>query len=301
MRYFEWRGEKISQMVLGTAQLGMNYGIANKTGQTDECEAIAILSSALDQGINMIDTAQGYGNSELVIGKWLASNTPARNHVQVISKLNLSNEELNTKQFQERVMVSTKNIGGSLWGMMLHSEELLNELDKIQDQVYLCKKEGLFNYFGVSIYTVEAAKKAIEMEDIDFIQVPSNAWDSRMVKEGVFDLAEKRDKLCFIRSVFLQGLLLMPASEAKKKLPASYEVAKEWESYATEKKSSKTQLAFEYVSQFERPLVVGVDNVMQLKNNMDTFISNRYNTIHKENFSPDKMPEIVVSPQLWSC
>ena len=74
MKYFEWRDEKVSQFVLGAAQLGMNYGVANKTGQPNEEESFAILDKAAKNGVTMIDTAQAYGNSERVIGQWIKAN-----------------------------------------------------------------------------------------------------------------------------------------------------------------------------------------------------------------------------------
>jgi len=55
-----------SHLVLGTAQLGLPYGIANQTGQPDQVVATAIIREAWNQGIREFDTAQGYGDSEQV-------------------------------------------------------------------------------------------------------------------------------------------------------------------------------------------------------------------------------------------
>ena len=60
--------KKLSNMTLGTVQLGMNYGIANTTGQPAEEESFAMLDAALKGGVSSIDTARVYGNSEDVIG-----------------------------------------------------------------------------------------------------------------------------------------------------------------------------------------------------------------------------------------
>ena len=85
MKYFEWRGEKVSQFVLGAAQLGMNYGISNKTGQPDKTEAFSILDEAIKNGVTMIDTAQAYGKSESIIGEWIKVNNNKKHLILLVS------------------------------------------------------------------------------------------------------------------------------------------------------------------------------------------------------------------------
>ena len=79
--------------------------------------------------------------------------------------------------------------------MMIHDEIHLSQLDVISQASQELKKQGVFKYLGASVYSVEAAKKAIETAEIDFIQVPCNAWDHRMIDSGVFKLAQKNDVL----------------------------------------------------------------------------------------------------------
>ena len=72
MLYTEIGGKKISKMTLGTVQLGMNYGIANENGQPKEEQSMEMLGAALESGVNSLDTARAYGNSEDVLGHFLA-------------------------------------------------------------------------------------------------------------------------------------------------------------------------------------------------------------------------------------
>ncbi|MBR2884539.1 MAG: aldo/keto reductase, partial [Clostridia bacterium] len=67
-------GKALSQMTLGTVQLGLNYGIANKSGQPDINKSTVMLSCALQNGITSLDTARGYGTSEDVLGKFFREN-----------------------------------------------------------------------------------------------------------------------------------------------------------------------------------------------------------------------------------
>src|SRR5688500_5343857 len=61
-----------SSLTLGTVQLGLDYGIANRDGRPGEAEAEAILETAITGGITTLDTARAYGEAEAVIGRWLA-------------------------------------------------------------------------------------------------------------------------------------------------------------------------------------------------------------------------------------
>ena len=63
-----WRNEGVSRFVLGTAQLGMKYGICNSHGQPDEQECLSIVETAWNSGIRFFDTAQAYQESEKVLG-----------------------------------------------------------------------------------------------------------------------------------------------------------------------------------------------------------------------------------------
>ena len=62
-------GQQVSAMSLGTVQLGMNYGIANNSGQPDEEKSFSMLRAALENGVTSLDTARVYGNAEDVLGR----------------------------------------------------------------------------------------------------------------------------------------------------------------------------------------------------------------------------------------
>src|SRR6185436_10886997 len=64
-------GLKVSEISLGTAEIGLDYGFKGTAdyGKPDAKASIRLLHSALDHGINLIDTARAYGNSEEVIGQ----------------------------------------------------------------------------------------------------------------------------------------------------------------------------------------------------------------------------------------
>ena len=82
----------INKLTIGTAQFGLNYGIANKNGQVSLTEIEKILDFSQSCGINSLDTAIAYGASESRLG------TVGIKNWDVISKLPAIPEEcLNVK------------------------------------------------------------------------------------------------------------------------------------------------------------------------------------------------------------
>ena len=76
---------RLSKFTLGTVQLGMNYGIVGKTEQPTEEYAHKILDTACLHGVNMLDTANNYGDSDPVIGTWL--KTSPANPTMIVTKI----------------------------------------------------------------------------------------------------------------------------------------------------------------------------------------------------------------------
>ena len=76
---FQFRTEPVSNLlykiVFGTAQFGMNYGIANRSGRVVQDEVSSILNFAWKKGIKCLDTAEAYGTSELAIGTHLEEHS----------------------------------------------------------------------------------------------------------------------------------------------------------------------------------------------------------------------------------
>ena len=85
------RINEISGMTLGTVHLGLDYGIANKEGKPDEEKAFGILDTAFATGINCLDTASDYGDSEKVIGKYLSLRKKKRHDLVIVTKFKLGN------------------------------------------------------------------------------------------------------------------------------------------------------------------------------------------------------------------
>ena len=75
-----------SRLAVGTVQFGLPYGVANRVGQPSYREVREILACAMDNGVNTLDTAAAYGESEEVVGRALRE-LDAREQVIVITKV----------------------------------------------------------------------------------------------------------------------------------------------------------------------------------------------------------------------
>lgn len=265
------QSNNISRLVLGTAQLGMSYGIANKSGKPNSDLAKEIIQTAWENGIREYDTAQGYGESEKVLGRGLHS-LGFSSDARVITKLDPSLDHLDRAALEQAVKKSLTRLRVPiLQGLMLHKEEYLKLWKKglggiLQNFV----KKGLARYLGVSVYSPDSALLALETDGIDTIQIPSNILDRRFEETGVFQLAENNGKQIYVRSIFLQGLLFMEREKIPANMQFAVEVLNKLEDYSQEIGLSKQELALAYVKKaFPKTKVVfGVESPDQIRENL---------------------------------
>src|SRR5262245_35344643 len=146
-------GLEVSEISLGTVELGMAYGI--EASKPSEREAAALLHEALDLGINLLDTARAYGDAEAIIGRNLAERrrefvllskvaTGRRDSVQ--SMVEQSLRELRT----DRIDIMLVHCG---YGAVPDSETV--------DALLACQSAGKLRYLGTSVYGEQAALASI--------------------------------------------------------------------------------------------------------------------------------------------
>jgi aryl-alcohol dehydrogenase-like predicted oxidoreductase len=205
-------GLSVSEISLGTVEIGMDYGIAkNGTAhRPDEDQAALLLHRALDLGVNLIDTARAYGQSEEIIGRVLSSR---RKEFMVCSKvLARQHEELSPTERRRHVIESLDNSLRLLRTdvidiFMIHSAAF----DVIQDGEMAdilndLRSSGKFRWTGASVYGDDSALAAIASGSFDCLQIAYSALDRRP-EVGVLRAAEQADIGLIARSVLLKGAL----------------------------------------------------------------------------------------------
>ena len=126
---------KTNKLVLGTAQLGLNYGIANKSGKPAENKVFEIMKYAVENGMSYFDTAYSYGDSEITIGKFLNSYKAYKNKLNIITKMpSLKKTENNEKNMNYYFFQSLHRLGQeSIFCYMVHDFKSIKfNCDKIE-------------------------------------------------------------------------------------------------------------------------------------------------------------------------
>ncbi len=192
------------KLALGTAQFGLNYGVSNTIGKVSDHELQQILRVAADTGITLLDTAQAYGDAESRLGMMSTED------FQVISKLAPG---ITAATAQATVYQSLQQLKQPrLYGLMLHrtqdySPELWQELQFMQST-------GLIGKLGISVYTPEELDAWYAHDPLpSLVQLPANLLDQRFLRSGWLDRLKDAECEIHVRSVFLQGLLLMPPTQ----------------------------------------------------------------------------------------
>ncbi|MFA4935434.1 MAG: aldo/keto reductase [Candidatus Methanoperedens sp.] len=263
-----------SHLVLGTAQLGLTYGVANRTGQPDQKMATSIIAEAWKCGIREFDTAQGYGISEMVLGKAL-SELRISSQARVISKFDPHLDHLNAMILSDSLDKSLEQLGiQNLYGIMLHREEMLSFWNQgISIILNNIVQSGRASHIGVAVYSPEKAIQALNLEGIDMVQIPTNILDRRFEDAGVYELAERKKKQLYIRSIFLQGLILMGLEEIPEKLSFAKPIIEKIDMLSRDFNLSRSEIAMGYLkAQMPNAHVMfGAETPIQVKNNTDAW------------------------------
>lgn len=200
---------------IGTAQIGMDYGISNKTGKTSVSEVLKIFESAAKYDIRFIDTASAYGDAEEIIGRLF----PATNKFNIVTKLALSDLYVKSHlelAVEEKFDDSLRKMGQkTIYGLLAHGAGKL--LSRGGERLWAVfqelKAQGKVSKIGASVYRPEEVDLLLERYPLDLVQVPINLMDQRMIRSGSLSKLKSLGTEIHGRSCFLQGLLLMKPKE----------------------------------------------------------------------------------------
>jgi aryl-alcohol dehydrogenase-like predicted oxidoreductase len=249
-----------NKLVLGTAQFGFDYGINNKRGKILREDAFDILNQALISGIDTIDTAIVYGDSEIVIGEFMKIYHA---NFKIITKLPYCKpQEINNffNSSLERLCLD------SLYGYYIHNFQNFMESPEIWEILEEMKADGKIEKIGFSLYYPFELKYILENKiNVDLIQIPYSVFDQRF--KAFYPMLKSKKVEVYARSVFLQGLGFKDPSE----LEGNFKTLKDnLEGLRSISKKTNIPLAslllnFVVLDKYVDQVVVGVDNLNNLK------------------------------------
>ncbi|WP_429119838.1 aldo/keto reductase [Aeromonas allosaccharophila] len=192
------------RLALGTVQFGLDYGVSNRDGQVSDGELDAIIALARHAGIDTLDTAQAYGNAEQRLGKrditgfaLIDKLAPGLPLTDVHDAVNHSMQLLGRKRLDGLLLHRSQDASPALF-------ELLAEL----------QQQGTVGKLGVSVYSPEELGAWIAAGyPLELVQLPANLLDQRFLRTGWLDKLVEMGCEIHVRSLFLQGLLLMQPAQ----------------------------------------------------------------------------------------
>lgn len=253
------------RFALGAAQFGMNYGVANNLGKPTQGEVKDIIACAKFHGIDTIDTAISYGDSEKSLGEIGVDNW------KIISKLPeaLRDSVDVSKEIWSMVDGSVRRLKVErLYGLLLHRPQEL--LEKNGDNIYRAmqeiKKEGLVQKIGISIYDPELLEDIMAHFDFDLVQAPFNPLDQRLISLGYASSLKSKGIELHVRSIFLQGLLLMQHEQRPAKFQRWSLLWGIWHKWLNDEELTPIQACLGFVKSFPDidRVIVGVESKDQL-------------------------------------
>lgn len=189
------------KLVLGTVQFGLSYGIAHDGSTLGDSALSALLTQAYEAGIDTLDTAALYGNAQARLGQLM------HHPFDIVTKLGEWQPGQARMQLEQCLSALGRN---QVKAVLAHRAHSLLAPQRLGEFAAL-KTEGLCQQLGVSVYSPEELKQVLDSADIDAVQLPANPLDQRFF--AMLPELKARGITVHARSLFLQGLLLMPQAQ----------------------------------------------------------------------------------------
>ena len=285
------------KLALGTVQFGLDYGVANTIGQVDKNEVKKILTFAKQEGINTLDTAIGYGDSEKYLGQ------AGMDGWNVITKLPEIKAEHSDIDFWVNSQINNSLLHLnvlSVSGVLLHRPLQLLEKNglRLWSSLEDLKERGIVKKVGFSVYEPDDLDKLWEAGFLpDIVQAPYNIFDQRLKDSGWLSKLNSNKIEVHTRSVFLQGLLLMSSDKRPKYFSKWNNIFDEWDLWLKINNISGIEAALNFVLSEDLidKIIVGVDSKTQLREIISAS-KNYTSDVPKILNTTDDM---LINPSLW--
>ena len=265
---------KISQLTLGTVQLGLPYGINNSNGMPSYEESAKILNTALSLGITSFDTARTYGESETVLGKFFKEDNREKTIITKVSFENIDKSAVKDTLYSQ-VRDSINKLGiERIPFVKLHSEKMIAAYgDTLINALGDLKRDGLVSGVGISFSDKTNLLDYTDGTGFDCVQIPANMFDSHEILNGGIKALADRGIAVFIRSVYLQGLFFKSTDELPEKIRSAKAPLESIKKLSRDTGVSVAELALTFIRDTEgiASLILGCDTPEQLKESVNLF------------------------------
>ena len=270
-----------NNFVLGTAQFGQIYGLTNyKKTKISKKETKNIIKFCKKKNIMHIDTAEDYNFNLDFLGK--------KKDYVIDTKFVIGNKNYESL----RNIIKKKYSKQKIENLYIHNPEIILSAKGLNffKKLNKLKKMGYFSKIGISVYDIKTLKKIIKKFEIDVVQLPYNIIDRRF--EKIFSYLKKNNIQIYVRSIFLQGLLLDNFSNKSKNIKI-----KKFQKFCNLEKIPKVSACVDFVLQnnYIDKIIFGVQNINQLKKIFNSRISKQI--IYPKSLISRNMD--LIDPRRW--
>jgi len=288
----------MNKLILGTVQMGLDYGINNSSGKISLENSCTILSKAFELGIDTLDTAEAYGNAHQIIGNFHLFNPEIK--FKVITKVP---HDVVALEIEQKIKTYIKDLNVDyLEVLMFHSFDSYEKNRSIIAVLKNLKNHGIINHIGVSVYTNNQIEALLSDDNVTVVQMPFNMLDNESIRGDLMHKMKAKGKVIHTRSAFLQGLFFKEQFENNsitQKLSNELIAIK---NISKEENTSISNLALCYCLNQKNidQVLIGVDSVDQLVANLKAVdYKMNHETLIKINALKVDNTDLL-NPSLWN-
>ena len=308
MKYVEKKGLNLSVFSLGTVQLGMDYGLGEDIAKPKKETAFEVLDCAIKNGVNSLDTANNYGDSEKVIGEWL-KNVDESQKPLVITKIgpfDHSSAEILRKDILKQTEKCLETLGVSYIDiLMVHNfEDYEKNPTVIKETFNELKEKNIIGYTALSAYSHNNYFD-IATSGFDAVQIPLNVFDWTQIDNGGIKAIADSGMMIFVRSVFLQGLVFLKPDQVEQRIEFCKPYLEKYLQLCEEFNMEPAILALSYVLSVPgvTTVVLGTQTPQQVEDNCRMISDARKLTNEQLEKLHDAFADIdrrVIDPREWN-
>ncbi len=309
MEYKNAHGVNLSAFSLGTVQLGMTYGLGEDKAKPTPQKAFAILDRAMELGVNNLDTANDYGDSEVLIGQWMQNRAKAGlQNPWVVTKIGPFDHS-SPQKLRDDILCQVEGCRNNLRVdtldcVMIHDfADYDCDRDTVRRVFEELKAQKVITKSGISAYSGHDYG-VIADSGFDVTQIPLNVFDWRQIENGGLQKLKDAGMAVFVRSVFLQGLVFHTPADLGPEMQFCAPYLQKYLCLCREFDLSPAVLALSFVLSVPgvTSAVLGCDNPGQVEENARLFekvvqlTSDQWAQLRQAFLDIDPR---VVDPRIW--
>jgi len=295
----------VGRLSLGTAQLGMPYGIAGGGTTLTAGEVTGILQTAIDLGLSALDTAPDYGLAEQRVGEFIAGHE-LEGEIRVTTKLpslGAIDAARVAHTVEERLTGSLRRLRCDYVDVyLLHDvADLARHGERLVDALARQRDRGRVLEIGVSLYDPEELERVEEFPDLTVVQHPFNLLDRRLLGGDWLQRLRVRGMRLQIRSVLLQGLLGMSPDQLPESMAAARHALMTLRELLAQRGLTLPEAAIAFAASLDTDrVIIGAHSSAELEQSIEAFDSTLPDDLHAAlDAALGAVPREVRDPRTW--